>query len=74
MAMVRVLRDFRGAKAGVFADIRGQALKDGLAEGALDDKAQFKSVPDAEKHPAVIGDDGAPASKDPPAPPAPPEK
>jgi len=57
MAMVRVLRDWRGAKAGVFADVRGQALRDGLAEGALDDNAEFKSVPDAEKHSDVIGED-----------------
>ncbi len=61
---VRVLRQWRGLAAGVFADVRGAHLREGLAESALDDKANVKDVPDAVKHPEVIGADDAPkASK-----------
>lgn len=54
---VRVLRQWRGVRAGVFADVRGKHLREGLAESVLDDKADIKTVPDAETHPEVIGED-----------------
>lgn len=57
---VRVLRNWRGLAAGIFADIRGQHLRDGLAEAAVDDKARIEDVPDAVKHPDVIGADDQP--------------
>jgi hypothetical protein len=54
---VRVLRHWRGLPAGVFADVRGKHLREGVAEAALDDKADIKDVPGAVKHPEVIGED-----------------
>lgn len=54
---VRVLRSWRGLAAGIFADIRGKHLREGLSEAALDDKADIKDVPGAVKHPVVIGED-----------------
>lgn len=57
---VRVLRHWRGLPAGIFADVRGTHLREGVAESALDDKADVKDVPDAVKHPDVIGEDDAP--------------
>lgn len=57
---VRVLRNWRGLAAGIFADIRGQHLREGIAEAALDDKANVADVPGAVKHPDVIGVDDAP--------------
>jgi hypothetical protein len=35
---VRVLKDWRNFRCGIYADVSGQPLKDGIAEGALDDK------------------------------------
>jgi len=57
MPYVRVLRHWRGLKPGIFADVRGRALKDGLSEGSLDDKVSPDDVPEAEQHDAVIGED-----------------
>jgi len=57
---VRVLRNWRGLRAGIFADIRGQHLREGIAESALDDQASIADVPGAVKHPDVIGVDEAP--------------
>lgn len=57
MAQVRILRAWRGAPAGVFAEVVGKALKEGLSEGALDDKVAPDEVPDAEVTDLVIGED-----------------
>ena len=56
MPYVRVLRHWRGLNPGIFADVRGVELKDGLAEGALDDKVKPEDVPDAQTHSEVIGE------------------
>lgn len=58
---VRVLKQWRGLHPGIFADVRGAALKDGIAEAALDANAKAADVPDAETHPDVIGEDDKPA-------------
>jgi len=43
MAIVRVLRKFNGFPCGVYADVNGQELKDGVSTGALDEKAENTS-------------------------------
>lgn len=35
MPTVRVLKNWRGFACGIYAEIKGQDLKDGVAEGAL---------------------------------------
>ena len=57
MAQVRILRAWRGAPSGVFAEVLGKALKEGLTEGAVDDKVTPDEVPDAEVTELVIGED-----------------
>jgi len=68
MAQVRVLRAFRGVPAGVFAEVVGRALKDGLKERALDDQVTAEEVPDAETWDGVIGEEDGAAVEPPPVP------
>lgn len=63
MPTVRVLKHWRGLPAGIFADVRGQHFADGLAENALDPKANVADHEGAKVHPDVIGEDDKPAAK-----------
>lgn len=54
MAYVRVLRAWRGLHCGIYADVKGTHLREGLEEGALDDKAD---VPDGHEVKHSLGED-----------------
>jgi hypothetical protein len=61
MAIVRVLRAHRGYPCGVYAEVSGAALKEGVSSGAFDEKAEVPDDVEPFELPTEATEDEAPA-------------